>query len=208
VTVPRPAEPAAGQGCRPEARSDAGATLIEVVAAMVITTVAGAIFTQGIVLLSRADSLTTALVDAQTQVARAFTRLDQDVRYAADLVVQALPASQSAAPSLIYLSTVDGARCHAVSLVGSRLQYQEWAPGASPGAATILASGVSAIPGVAPFTVTGGTGSSATPKEATVAVAASSGGPSASSRREMQETFLAPNTLLGPQGASLTDCGP
>jgi Tfp pilus assembly protein PilE len=196
----------AGRGRLSAVRSDAGSTLIELVVAMAITTVVGAIFTQGILSLGRVDQLTTAVVDAQTQVGRAFTRLDRDVRYAADLVVQTLPGSQSASPSLVYLSTVDAARCHALSLVGTRLQYQAWAPGASPGTATVLASGVSAISGVAPFTVTGGTGSPAMPKEATVAVAAGSGGPAASSRREMRETFLAPNTLLGPQGASLTDC--
>ncbi|HLL64932.1 MAG TPA: hypothetical protein VK453_04185 [Micromonosporaceae bacterium] len=158
----------------------------------------------------------TAAADAQTQVGRAFLRLDGELRYAADLRVQTVPATGSAYPSLLYLSTADGAQCHTLSLVDHRLLRHRWPPGASVGPATVLAFGVSAVGvAVAPFAVTGGstaaagdgeTGTSAAPKEATVSLAVTAGDTSRPTRRELRETFLAPNSLRGPHGAVLDDC--
>jgi prepilin-type N-terminal cleavage/methylation domain-containing protein len=194
---------------------DTGTTLIEMMVAMAVMSVVMVIFTAGIVSMYRAERFTTAVGDAQAQLGRAFLRLDSELRYAADLRTGTLPASPSAYPSLLYLSTVDGARCYALSLGGDRLLRQEWLPGMNPGPAAVLAFGVAPLDGVVPFAVTGGstatagddeTSSPTMPKEATITLSAAAGGPAASNRRELRETFLAPNSVRGPQGASLNDC--
>jgi prepilin-type N-terminal cleavage/methylation domain-containing protein len=193
--------------------SDSGMTLLEIICTMAIMSVVMAMVTAGLVSFLRADRSTTALVDTQTRWGRVFGRLDKELRYAEDVAVVPLAGSGSTYPSLVYLTTVTSARCAALSLAGGQLRYQQWPPGSGRGPVTVLATGVTVIAGQAPFSMTagptaapGGTSPPAQPKGATIALLATSGGPAASSHRELRETFLAPNTLQGPHGAAISDC--
>jgi prepilin-type N-terminal cleavage/methylation domain-containing protein len=196
---------------------DAGFTLIELLVVLVIMSVVGAIFTAGLVNMVNLYRVTTAVGDAQAQVGRGFQRLDTELRYAADLRTEMLAGSGSAVPSLIYVITAPVGLCYALSLVSDRLQRAHWQPGATARAVEVLVSGVGPVAGVEPFTVDGGSSSDAgdgegtitvRPKEAAITLAVTAGGPSASHRRELRETFVAPNTIRGPQGMSLDDCLP
>jgi type II secretory pathway pseudopilin PulG len=196
--------------------SDAGITLIEVLVATGVMSIVMSVATACLIVLLRTDRSVAAMTEAQAQLGRTFHLLDREVRYAADLRTYQLAAS-SPHPSLMWLSTGDGAKCSAVSLINDRLQLQQWLPGAGVGPATVLASGVYAIRGVPPFAVAGGGGLSsagadpavpASPKEATIAITAAAGGSVQLNQREFRETIVARNSIRGPHGTSLNECVP
>jgi type II secretory pathway pseudopilin PulG len=185
---------------------------MEMVVSLAIMSVVMALFTASFLQQSAMFRRTTAVSDSQTQLGKAFRRLDSELRYAADVRVQMWPPSQPAA-SLLYVLTTGNTPCYALSIVGGRLQLQGWARNATPGPGDVLAVDVAPVSGVDPFAVTGGPAASAgdgsavqtaTPKVVTLAVLV--GGSAASSRRELRVTFLAPNTFQGPRGVSLDDC--
>jgi prepilin-type N-terminal cleavage/methylation domain-containing protein len=194
---------------RPERAPDAGFTMIELAVTLAIMSIVMAMVTAGFVQLSAVQRLATAVSDAQAQVGRAFLRLDDDAgpRYAADLTTEMWSPSGSTHPSLLYVTTADGATCTALSLVGDRLQRQSWTlnPTTSPSAPEVLAVNVAAATEdghpVEPFTVR-----SAAPKSADVTLAVAVAGTPASTRPRLRATYLAPNTVQGPSGVSLEEC--
>jgi prepilin-type N-terminal cleavage/methylation domain-containing protein len=207
----RPGRPSAGVHHR---LSDAGFTLAEVLVTLTVMSVVGAVVTGGIVYTARLNKATAAVGEAQAQVSRAFQRLDADLRYAVDMRTAALPSIRAADLSLVYVVSAPEHRCHALSLVGDRLQRSQWAPGAMTRPVEVLAAGVSRTATAPPFTVAGGSpstgedeeGGTGTPKVAVVTLTATATGASKSGRRELKESFPAPNTLRGPVGVSLDEC--
>ncbi|GGJ87383.1 hypothetical protein GCM10010123_16230 [Pilimelia anulata] len=128
------------------AGGDAGATLAEVVVSMGITTVVLTLVAAGLVLISRSISRTEGLVDAQERTGLAFTRLDSDVRYAADI---ADPAVVGGAPTVTYLVTVGaaGPQCRQLRLAGDRLERRAWPQGRpAAGGWSLVAARVAAAP--------------------------------------------------------------
>jgi type II secretory pathway pseudopilin PulG len=193
-------------------------TLIELLAALAIMSIVMVIFTGGILQLSALSQSITTLGDAEEQAGRAFKRLDADIRFAADMRSQILPISGSQEKSLVYVTTEPVPRCHTLSLANGRLESRQWALGASAGPAMALANGVTPVDGTAPFVVSGGavgdpgdpggdaTPAAVTPKTAAITLAVTAGGPARSTTRELRQTFVAPNTVRGPQDISLDDC--
>jgi prepilin-type N-terminal cleavage/methylation domain-containing protein len=196
----------------PAPTGDVGFSLIEVLVVIVIMSAVMAISTAGLVPLHAAYRSASRLQEAQAQVGRAFLRLDGELRYAADLRTQRLAVIPSAYPALIYVMSADTGTCRALSFEGERLTRRVWQPGAAPSPAEVLASGVIAIVGSDPFTVTGGSagltpddvGTAAPAKEVTVAVAVTAG-PDGARRRDLRTTFTAPNSEWGSD-VSLDDC--
>jgi type II secretory pathway pseudopilin PulG len=194
--------------------SDAGFTLAEVLVTFTVMSAVGAVFTGGIVHMARLNVATAAVGEAQAQVGRAFQRLDADLRYAADMRTAALPSIPAADPSLVYVVSTPEPRCHALSLVGDRLQRSQWAPGTMARPVEVLAAGLSRTATAPPFTVAGGSpstgegeeGGIGTTKVAVVTLTATASGASTSGRRELKESFPAPNTVRGPVGVSLDEC--
>jgi prepilin-type N-terminal cleavage/methylation domain-containing protein len=196
------------------AGDDRGVTLVEVVVVLTIMSVIMAMVTAGIVQLSATYRRNTALVEAQTQVGRAFQHLDRELRYAVDLGTVTLAAVPSAYPSLVYLLTPDtGPACVGLSLEGDRFTQRRWAPTGSPGVPAVLASGVTAVahtdPFVVPSSAGGGdsdAGAAAQPKTAIITLDVTAGGITDARRRQLRETFIVPNSLYGPRTGSLDDC--
>lgn len=121
----------AATGSRPTGRGDAGITLIELVVAMGLMGVFLAIFTAAIVDVYGTVNRTQAISEAQTQVNLAMTRLDQEIRYAAEI---SKPAA-SGDPTVEYLTTHTGvAVCSQVRLDVDRqsLQRRAWQQGGTP----------------------------------------------------------------------------
>jgi prepilin-type N-terminal cleavage/methylation domain-containing protein len=201
-------------GPRAQPGDDAGFTMLEMTVSLALVSILTTIFLAGLIQVIRLHREATAIGDGEAQVARAFRRLDNELRYAADMRTQVLPGSQSTDESLVYLSTAGAPRCYALSLVNGSLQHRDWAPGAPLGTPGVLASGVSAVVGERPFTVSVPTPPQAdatvtsAPKNASIVVAVAAGGPAYSHRRELRASFLAPNTVQGPHNVSLDDCVP
>ena len=67
----------------PRLRDERGATLLELVVAMTIMLVFLGIFGSSMIMMSRAQSKTAAVIDSADQLNRAFLWLDKNVRYSA-----------------------------------------------------------------------------------------------------------------------------
>ncbi|GGK08065.1 hypothetical protein GCM10010123_42540 [Pilimelia anulata] len=183
-----------------------GVTLIELSVAMGIMAVVGALVTAAVVGLSRSYRSTESLGSAQARVGQAFARLDASVRYAAELATR----TTDGRPELWYLTPGDAPRCTVLWLAGDRLWSRTRPLGATAAAPeTVLASGVAAPAGTAPFAVTAGADDESAAESApaikqvtvTLRVAASGG-----ATRTLAATFPAPNTVAGASGASLDQC--
>jgi prepilin-type N-terminal cleavage/methylation domain-containing protein len=189
---------------------DAGFTLMELVISLTIMSVVMAIFTAGVLQQFGMYRATNAAAQAQREISQAFIRLDNELRYAAEL--RLLDAS-----SLAYMITADTAVCHMLTLSNGRLQRQRWAPNAARGAVEILASGVQPVDddpdGARPFAVIGGDVTSVEgvvgdavgpvqPESTVIALRTTTG------NRELRVEFRAPNTVRGPQEETLDDCLP
>jgi prepilin-type N-terminal cleavage/methylation domain-containing protein len=86
---------------RRSAPGDAGVTLVELVVAMTLMSVFGSMFTVAIVQIYRTTSQAEAIADAQTQVTRAFTRIDREIRYATAVSDPATPGQYAYVEFLI-----------------------------------------------------------------------------------------------------------
>jgi prepilin-type N-terminal cleavage/methylation domain-containing protein len=195
---------------------DGGFTVLELAVSLAIMSIVGAMFAATMVQVTGMHRTTSALGDAEAQVSRAFRRLDNELRYAADMRTQVVADTRSPRQSLLYLSTAVEPRCHALSLVDGALHRREWSPRTALGAPQVLASGLVVIGQESPFTVTVAAEQEAEtgdrldvePKVAAIAVAAVAGGAAGTQRREFRARFVAPNTVHGPRGVSLEDCLP
>ncbi|GGK05248.1 hypothetical protein GCM10010123_38850 [Pilimelia anulata] len=186
-------------------RGDAGITLIEVMVAMSVGAVVLAIALGGLVQMNRTSRLTAAAAGAQAAAATAFDRLDGELRYAAEVRVRSTPVAGVATPVLEYLTTaVDPAACHRL-WVADGVLWRRYAVLADRPAepATALASGVAPIAGAAPFRVID-TGDD-TPNGVAVALSTAVSG-DREGAREFRATYAVPNTVRGPDDASLDDC--
>ncbi len=168
---------------RPAGVDDAGVTLIETVVVLTILAIIMTMVTSGMVGMTRNYRAGLAYTEAQTQVGRAYRRIDAELRYAGELAVNPDPTDPAPSPdplrdvdlppglpepSLVWIAAtypVGGpdsytatVKCYALSLSDGDLQLREWAPGEDLAGASLinLARGVGRVPGEEPFQVTGG----------------------------------------------------
>ncbi|MEV6598289.1 prepilin-type N-terminal cleavage/methylation domain-containing protein [Actinoplanes sp. NPDC051346] len=182
---------------------DAGFTLLELMVALAILSVAMAIFTTGTLQLFRGTSKIESASIAQSQLQVAFERLDREIRYASAL---SIPAVVNGDPYVEYRTENSGtAMCTELRLhaADQQLQRRTWVEGPAPITPTPwipLASGISAAAaGTDPFTfvptddtygwqrltidlsaASGGEGSSATSKASKVTITALNTSPNTS----------------------------
>ncbi len=184
------------------ASPDAGITLIEVVVAMTIMTIAMAVFTGGILQLHRAANRTEATANAQSQVNIAFLRLDKEIRYAAGISTPGTVGSDS---YVEFLTTYTGtAVCTELRLqvAAKQLQRRTWVQGSSPLAPSPWIPMASEVSSTLPFTLS--------VPDATfnfqrlrVRLLATSGAGGTATSKQTDVTFTALNTSLTTSSATV-----
>lgn len=136
---------------RRRAGGDAGTTLIELLVAMVIMAVVGALFAGTIVQVYRVGNTVDTTTQAQAQVRLAVQRLDREVRYAYGITTPTTVAQAAADSGTWYVEFLgvdkqSGARvCSQLRLKTGQLFERDWPPGTQQSAGqgwTALASDI------------------------------------------------------------------
>lgn len=195
-------KPPIRQSRRARLSDDAGVTLIEVVVAMSIMSVMLAMFTGGILQISRSTNKTDSVSAAQSQLNVAFLRLDKEIRYAAGI---STPASVGANPYVEFLITNSGTPvCTQLRLnVTSRqLQRRTWTQGTSPLAPTPWMPLASDVSSAQPFTLSSAD-STFNFQRLRVQLAASAGAGATATTKRTDITFTAMNTSLTTSSATV-----
>jgi len=142
-------------------RDDDGVSLVEVVVAMSIMTIVGALFTAAINQIYRSTNTVESSFDAQRQIETMYVRLDQEIRYARSVSDPALVDCWPQAGTcwhveyLLSASNVDTCVELRVNTVTRELQRRQWTKNVdplTPTAWTVLATDVVATTPF-PFTV-------------------------------------------------------
>lgn len=132
--------------------ADEGLTLVELVVAMAITSIVGAIVTTSMVMLYRTVNATSARAAVQAQLSQALMRLDKEIRYAS-YVGETSSGRQYVEYEMVNNMVTQCVQLRlAASSGGSQLQRRTWTQGAAAADLTAwlpLATGVSSS---APFT--------------------------------------------------------
>lgn len=121
---------------------ESGITLVEVLVAMTLLSIAMAIFTPAMLEIYRSTSQTQALAGPQSQLNTAVSRLDREVRYAAEISPPGL--GYGSEPRVEFLTTYTGTpvctqlRLVADSTGAARLQRRSWTYVAGRAAGTPL----------------------------------------------------------------------
>ena len=185
-------------------RGEDGVTLVEMLVGMSLMVVFMTMFTTGMLALYRSTSTAEAISTAQSQLHVAFLRLDEEIRYAAEI---SEPDQVGADWYVEYRElTADGATCGQFRLRadGGLLQHRKWTEGSAPGSFGVLASNVTATE---PFElIAGAPGSevvgSGQFQQLKVAMRVSSRPDGAGTVKEMSLTFTALNAARTDPGAA------
>lgn len=176
---------------------DRGLTLVDLVVAMTVMAIVGAMFTGSVLQMYAVLNRTSAAADAQSQVNAAFLRLDTQIRYAAGITV---PGAGADAGQYVEYHVDNTATSTCGQLwfnpAGYALEWRSWRQGDQPGTWTVLATQVS----TATFTLAE-PGSGAAYQTLTVSLTAGTG----PDTRTLHGTFAALNT--NPSTGSVTGCG-
>ncbi|MCU7729269.1 prepilin-type N-terminal cleavage/methylation domain-containing protein [Actinoplanes sp. KI2] len=180
-------------------RDDAGVSLVELLVAMSLMAMVGAMFTTGIVQIRRSINKADSTYESQNQINSAFLRLDREVRYATGV---STPAQVSGDSYVEYSVTVNGVdTCVELRLKTAtrELQRRQWVHGATPlqpTGWTTLASGVTAT---TPFATTIADKATLTGlrfQTLTLNVTSTTGAGAQGSARETNVSFTALNTSV------------
>jgi len=183
------------------ASRDSGITLIEVVVAMSIMTVVGAMFTASVLQLFRSANSSEAASTAQSQVNIAFLRLDKEIRYAAAI---STPGSVGADSYVEFLTTYTGTpvctelRLHVAT---EQLQRRTWIQGSSPLTPSAWIPLASSVSSTQPFTFTAAD-ATFNFQRLRLQLVATSGSGGTATPRQSDITFTALNTSLATSSAT------
>ena len=131
-------------------RGDAGVTMVDLMVAMSVMSIVGAIATGGLVQLYRMTDVTDRMDEAQSQASLAYANLQPEIGDAYDISEPGTGAGGD--PSVEYVTQDSSGQrvCHQLRLSGGKLRLRQW-PAAATAATTvsaaawrILASGLSA----------------------------------------------------------------
>ena len=134
-------------------RDDDGVSLVELLVAMTLMAVVGAMFTGGILQVYNALNKTDSDYTAQSQINQAFGTLDREIRYAKSVSTPATVSGDVYVEYLVQIDNVDTCVELRLKTSAAQLQRRTWAQGVTPVAPTpwgVLASNVT---GTTPFTV-------------------------------------------------------
>ncbi|MBU2669054.1 prepilin-type N-terminal cleavage/methylation domain-containing protein [Actinoplanes bogorensis] len=177
-------------------RDDDGVTLIEVLVAMLIMTVAGALATTAIAQIYRSTSHVEASFEAQRQIETMYTRLDTEIRYARSISNPGQVGRDWYVEYLLSSGSADTCVELRLNSTTREVQRRTWTKNAVPLAPsrwTVLATDIVAT---TPFTVVAADRKSLTGsryQRMTLAMRSVAGGGRASSTQETDVTFTALN---------------
>jgi len=197
-----PGGPARRPANRLRRTEDGGTTLIEVVVSMSIMSVFMAMFTVGILQMSRAVNKNEATSTAQSQLNIAFMRLDKEIRYAAGV---SAPGSVDANPYVEYLITNSGTPvCTQLRLqvAAGQLQRRAWVQGSSPLTPSAWIPLASDVSSAQPFTFSAADATYSFQRLQLRLVATSGSGGTATAK-QTDVTFTAMNTSLSSSSATV-----
>lgn len=211
-------------------RGDAGVTMMDVMVAMGITSIAVAIATTGMVQLYDVVHTTTRVDDVYRQIGFAYQRLDQEIRYAYD--ISAPGAAADGNPSVEYLTRESSGSwtCNQLRLIGDKLDVRRWpvTSAAPTGGWRVLASGLSGpttpdpdpsppaavaaqvarFPDFLPATLSGSAAAGASGfAQLRIRLTATSAEPKGTTRRETSMTFVAGNSTLSQHDSRVCSTG-
>jgi prepilin-type N-terminal cleavage/methylation domain-containing protein len=180
---------------------DAGFTLIETTVGMVVMSIFLAMFTGSVVMMFRSSNHSQGVAHTSQEISNAFTRLDQQLRYASYVGEPGQDANDSGNWYVEFQNTnTDPATCYQLRVDQSSqtLQQRSWSGSGTPSAWEQLATGVLNGGGSgsdAPFAVTAASGT-VTSAELTVhLVTGEDSGPDAA-QSESSMTFTALNSTV------------
>jgi type II secretory pathway pseudopilin PulG len=120
----------------PRRSDDAGATLVELLAALAIMSIVLAVATSGIVRMYQTANATSARAAAQAQISTALLRLDREVRYAKGIGV---PHTESTGQYVELLVAMPGGdKCVQLRVTGTgasaggQVLQRSWTPSTTP----------------------------------------------------------------------------
>jgi prepilin-type N-terminal cleavage/methylation domain-containing protein len=177
-------------------RDDRGVTLIEVMVAMTLMSVAGAMFTGSIIQVYKSINKAESNYTAQSQINSAFSRLDKEIRYARSVSTPATVSGDYYVEYLVELSDVDTCVELRLHTSTSELQRRSWAQGVTPVAPTTWTTLATNITATTPFTTYGLDKNSLTGnrfQRLNITVTSKAGGATTGSTRQSNVTFTALN---------------
>ncbi|AEV85402.1 hypothetical protein ACWT_4382 [Actinoplanes sp. SE50] len=195
---------------------DAGVTMIDLMVAMALMSIIGAIATGGLAQLYRMTDATDRMDEAQTQASLAYAGLQPEIGVAYDISDPGAGAGGD--PSVEYVTQDSSGQrvCHQLRLSGGTLKLRQWPASATTVSAAgwrVLASGLAA-----PATPDADTGAaaapqtlhfpdfstpsltnlpSATPLQLRIRLTATASGGKGSTQRDTQTTVVAANSTVG-----------
>jgi Tfp pilus assembly protein PilW len=183
---------------------DAGTSLIELITAMSIMSVVGAVFTAGIVMMYRSTNAIETRSGSQSQLHIAFTRLDKEIRYATGISVpDQLPSGWYVEYSFLDTGTNPPvSKCSELWLdtAAKRLRMRTWVEGSTAGTFAVLASDVNATQ---PFTMPGAPANTTSDfQRLRLSLAADAGPSSTRPPNQFNVTFTALNTSASSDAAT------
>jgi Tfp pilus assembly protein PilE len=199
-------------GLLQRARDERGATLLELVVAMTIMLVFLGIFSTSMIMMSRAQSKTSAVIDSSDQLNRAFVWLDKNVRYSAAITtpgqvgnvwyveLENTTSGTEVCTQIKFDSAAGQLLRRSWSVSGSTYSgLTSWVQVASSLTYATSSSGTTLTPFVSPSTASG----SETTQSLQVNLAASSGPSTASATSQSAFNFTAINSTLPKSSSSI-----
>jgi prepilin-type N-terminal cleavage/methylation domain-containing protein len=133
-------------------RADEGLTLIELVVAMAIASIVGAIITTSMMMVYRTVNATSARAAVQAQLSQALMRLDREIRYAS-YVGSTVPGQKNVEYEMVNKMVTQCVQLRlAPSASGSQLQRRTWTQGAAAADLTAWLPLATGVTSVSPFT--------------------------------------------------------
>jgi type II secretory pathway pseudopilin PulG len=186
-------------------RDDEGVSLVELLVAMTLMAMVGAMFTSGILEVYRSLNKTDSDYVAQSQINQAFSTLDREVRYAKSVSTPATVSGDWYVEYLVEINNVDTCVELRLNTTAAQLQRRCWSQGVTPVAPTtwnVLASNVAAT---TPFTVLALDKQNLTGfrfQRMTVNFTSTSGGSGTGTTRQTTVTFAALNATASDNAST------
>jgi hypothetical protein len=180
-------------------RDDAGVSLVELLVAMSLMAMVGAMFTTGIVQIRSSINKADSTYESQNQINAAFLRLDQEIRYASGVSTPDKAGGDWYVEYSVDVKSVDTCVELRVNAATRQLQRRQWGHGATPlqpTGWTTLATGVTAT---TPFATTVADKANLTGlrfQTLTLDVTSTTGAGAMGSTRATNVTFTALNTTI------------
>ncbi|GAA2660567.1 prepilin-type N-terminal cleavage/methylation domain-containing protein [Paractinoplanes durhamensis] len=189
-------------------RNDDGVSLVELLVAIALMAMVGAMFTGGILQIYKSVNKADSAYTAQTQVNSAFSRLDSEIRYSRSVSTPAKVSGDFYVEYLVELNDVDTCVELRLRTSTSELQRRSWSQGVTPVTPTGWTTLASGVTSTTPFTTYAVDKNSLTGfrfQRLTVNFYTAAGGAGTGSTRQTNVTFSALNATAGDNVSTCTE---